>query len=66
MRAKLRHLHGWKLPDALQAAAAMLCGLMLATRNTRDFDPARHPFAVVPYTLAPGCGVSGATAGQRP
>lgn len=66
LAAELRHLHGWKLPDALQAASAVHHGLMLATCNTRDFEPARHPFVVVPYTVVPGCGVSETTGGQRP
>lgn len=58
LAAELRHSHGWKLPHALQAASAVHHGLMVATRNTRDFDPARHPFVVVPYTLLPGSGAS--------
>ncbi|MCU0292723.1 MAG: PIN domain-containing protein [Thermoanaerobaculaceae bacterium] len=66
LAAELRPTHGWKLPDALQAASAVHHGLMLATRNTRDFDPARHPFVVVPYTPVPGSGVSEGTLGQRP
>jgi predicted nucleic acid-binding protein len=40
------------LPDALQAAAAVHHGLMLATRNTKDFPPRRFDFVVVPYTVA--------------
>lgn len=49
--ASLRRRHGWKLPDALQAALAQRHGLQLATRNTRDFPPERHAFVVVPYRL---------------
>lgn len=49
--ALLRQQHRWRLPDALQAAAALEHGLLLATRNTKDFSPARHPFVVVPYRL---------------
>lgn len=49
--ARLRQSHRWKLPDALQAAVAQIHGLQLATRNTRDFDPVRHPFVVVPSTI---------------
>lgn len=49
--ATLRREHRWKLPDAFQAALALRHGLRLATRNVRDFDPARHPFVVVPYAL---------------
>lgn len=47
--AKLRREHRWKLPDAFQAALAEHHGLQLATRNTRDFDPAKHAFVKVPY-----------------
>ncbi|MBK6580422.1 MAG: PIN domain-containing protein, partial [Sandaracinaceae bacterium] len=51
LAAALRREHRWKLPDALQAAAARQHGLRLATRNTKDFPPAKHAFVVVPYTL---------------
>jgi hypothetical protein len=51
LAARLRRRHRWRLPDAIQAAAAVHHGLKLATRNTRDFDPRRHDFVVVPYTL---------------
>lgn len=51
LAGRLRRLHRWKLPDALQAAVAEHNGLRLATRNTKDFDPDRHPFVFVPYTL---------------
>lgn len=46
---ELRHLYRWKLPDAFQAATALEHGLLLATRNTKDFDPALYPFVAVPY-----------------
>lgn len=49
--ALLRRARRWKLPAALQAAAALEHGLKLAIRNTKDFDPARDPFVVVPYEL---------------
>ena len=49
--ARLRRQYRWKLPDALQAALAQQHGLRLATRNTKDFDPAQHAFVVVPYRL---------------
>lgn len=48
---RLRQSERWKLPDALQAATAQHYGLQLATRNTKDFKPERHPFVVVPYTI---------------
>jgi len=30
---------------------AQVRGLKLVTRNTRDFDPGRWPFVLMPYTL---------------
>lgn len=51
LAAALRRQCGWRLPDALQAAAARAHGLLLATRNTHDFPPEAHPFVTVPYTL---------------
>jgi len=51
LAADLRRSHHWKLPDALQAAAAQHHGLQLATRNTGDFNPKRHAFVIVPYKL---------------
>jgi hypothetical protein len=51
LAAELRRLHGWRLPDAFQAALAQLHGLKLATRNTRDFPPQKHAFVIVPYTV---------------
>jgi len=49
--ARLRRQHGWKLPDAFQAALAQRHGLTLATRNTRDFDPETYTFVDVPYRV---------------
>lgn len=49
--AALRRRHGWRLPDAFQAAIAQHHGLRLVTRNTRDFPPARHAFVTVPYRV---------------
>lgn len=51
LAAALRWQYRWKLPDALQAAIAVNHRLKLATRNTRDFDPAHHSFVVIPYSL---------------
>ena len=48
--AGLRRRHGWKLPDAFQAAIAQQYGLSLATRNVRDFPPKRFAFVIVPYS----------------
>lgn len=52
LAAKLRRLHRWRLPDAFQAALAQTHKLQLATRNTKDFPPARYPWVVVPYPAA--------------
>lgn len=51
LAASLRRDHRWKLPDALQVAAARLHGLDLATRNTKDFPPRKFDFVVVPYSI---------------
>ena len=51
LAAALRRDHGWKLPDAFQAAIAQLHGLKLVTRNRRDFPPQRHDFVVIPYRV---------------
>ena len=48
--ARLKRLHRWKLPDALQAACAGIHGHRLATRNTKDFDPAKFHWVEVPYS----------------
>jgi hypothetical protein len=50
LAAELRRQNKWKLPDAFQAAIATQHGLKLATRNTKDFPPQRHPFVVIPYS----------------
>lgn len=51
LAARLRRQHGWKLPDAFQAAFCVHHRLKLVTRNTRDFDPHRHDFVEVPYDV---------------
>ena len=51
LAADLRYRYRWKLPDALQAAAALAHGLRLATRDTKAFSPERHAFVHVPYCL---------------
>lgn len=51
LAADLRRRHGWKLPDAFQAAIARQHNLKLVTRNTHDFPPQRHRFVLVPYSL---------------
>ncbi len=49
--AELRRDHGWKMPDAFQAALAIHHHTKLSTRNTKDFDPEKHPFVEIPYVL---------------
>ena len=48
--AVLRRQYGWKLPDAFQAAIAIIHDIKLCTRNTKDFNPQKHSFAEIPYT----------------
>lgn len=49
--AALRRKHGWKLPDAFQAAVAFRFGLKLVTRDLRGFDGKKYPFVSIPYKL---------------
>lgn len=49
--ARVRRDTDLKLPDAIQAAFAMRHDLRLATRNVKDFRPARFPFVFAPYTV---------------
>jgi predicted nucleic acid-binding protein len=49
--ARVRRDTALKLLDAIQAAFALRHGLRLATRNTKDFAPARFPFVFAPYRL---------------
>lgn len=49
LAAMLRRKYRWKLPDAFQAALAELHGIMLVTRNTKDFSPHKHGFVLAPY-----------------
>ncbi|MEW6365547.1 MAG: PIN domain-containing protein [Acidobacteriota bacterium] len=51
LAASLRRSHHWRLPDAFQAALALRHGLLLVTRNTKDFPPSKHRFVLVPYRL---------------
>jgi len=51
LAAQLRRQHGWKLPDAFQAAIAVHHGLTLVTRNSRDFPPEKFEFVRIPYRL---------------
>jgi predicted nucleic acid-binding protein len=46
----LRRVHRIKLPDAIVWASAQVNGMMLVTRNTRDF-PSVAPDVRVPYRL---------------
>ena len=47
--AELRRAHGWRLPDAFQAALCMENHIKLTTRNTKDFNPGKYPFVEIPY-----------------
>ena len=49
--AELRRKHGWKSPDAFQAALAIEHHIKLTTRNTKDFNPKKHPFVEIPYRI---------------
>ena len=49
--ADLRKQFHWKLPDAFQAAICVHNNIKLTTRNTKDFDPEKHAFVEIPYTL---------------
>jgi len=51
LAATLRRNHSWKLPDAFQAAISINNNIKLTTRNTKDFDPAKHSFIEIPYSL---------------
>jgi len=51
LAAELRRKHGWKLPDAFQAAAAKRRGLRLVTRDLRGFDKNKNDFVLIPYRL---------------
>jgi predicted nucleic acid-binding protein len=51
LAANLRRKYGWKLPDAFQAALAQNHKLKLSTRNTKDFQPQKHDFVEIPYTV---------------
>jgi predicted nucleic acid-binding protein len=51
LAADLRRDHGWKLPDAFQAALAQHHKTKLITRNSKDFDPQKHAFVTIPYTI---------------
>lgn len=47
--AALRRQHGWKLPDAFQAAVALRSDLKLVTRDLRGYGGKKHPFVIIPY-----------------
>lgn len=52
LAASLRRSEHWKLPDALQAAVVVQHGLVLVTRNTRDFKVGgKKVEVVVPYRV---------------
>ena len=49
--AALRRSSHLRLPDAFQAALALIHGLSLVTRNTKDFPPGTQATVVVPYRI---------------
>ena len=49
--ARLRRKFRWRLPDAFQAALAIQYKIKLTTRNTKDFNPQRHDFVEIPYSI---------------
>ena len=51
LAATIRHELHLKLPDALQVAIAKIHRLKLVTRNTKDFNPKKHSFVVIPYEV---------------
>jgi hypothetical protein len=51
LAAQLRKEHGWKLPDAFQAALAKHHKIKLITRNSKDFSPQKYDFVEIPYRL---------------
>lgn len=51
LSATLRRKYGWRLPDAFQAALSLYHKIRLVTRNTKDFDPKKHDFVEIPYSL---------------
>jgi len=51
LAASLRRKHGWRLPDAFQAALCLYHDIRFSTRNTKDFNPKKHPFVEIPYVL---------------
>ena len=51
LAAELRQEHGWKLPDAFQAALATHHKIKLITRNSKDFKPSVHEFVEIPYQI---------------
>ncbi|GAG09217.1 unnamed protein product [marine sediment metagenome] len=51
LSATLRKRYGWKLPDAFQAALALHHKIKLTTRNKKDFDPKKHNFIEIPYSI---------------
>jgi len=51
LSATLRRKYHWKLPDAFQAAISLNHNIKLSTRNTKDFDPLKHDFVEIPYTI---------------
>ena len=51
LSAELRKAYNWKLPDAFQAAICTQNNIKLSTRNIKDFNPKKHDFVEIPYTI---------------
>lgn len=51
LAANLRRKYGWKLSAAFQAALAQNHKVKLSTRNSKDFNPQKHDFVEIPYTV---------------
>jgi predicted nucleic acid-binding protein len=51
LAASLRRTERWKLPDAVQAAVAIHHGLVLVTRNRKDFRGGGELEVLVPYRV---------------
>ena len=51
LAATLRRKYHWKLPDAFQAAISLNHNIKFTTRNSKDFDPSKHDFVEIPYTI---------------
>ena len=51
LAASLGRKHGWRRPDAFQAALCLYHNIRFSTRNTKDFNSRKHLFVEIPYIL---------------